>query len=125
MSVRKTLRWLLEQPFPAGWIPQRGERVAVPSVTGRGGGYTAYVERVRGDIVRVRVAVFRLGRQDHMLENIRPCHLTGEFDRLFLEYVGGPSPCRQPEMPDQNPEPENGRGEQAGRLQEPAEDPGD
>ena len=35
------------------------------------------------------------------------------------------SPCRQPEMPDQNPEPENGRGEQTGRLQQSAEDPGD
>lgn len=39
------------------------------------------------------------------------------FDRFLSRW--------QPEMPDQNPQPENGRGEQAGRLQKPAEDAGD
>ena len=45
--------------------------------------------------------------------------------RVEVSGISGDLLSRQPEMPDQNPEPENGRGEQAGRLQEPAEDPGD
>lgn len=69
----RTLKKTLSEPFPSGWIPKPGDKVIVPSVIrSKKRGYTAVVEIVLGDIVRVRTPLFRWGRQEFMLADIRP-----------------------------------------------------
>jgi hypothetical protein len=59
----RTLRDVLAVPASDGWVPQRGDWVVVPSkALDKSVGYSAVVERVCGDMVHVRVPVFRWGR---------------------------------------------------------------
>jgi hypothetical protein len=63
----------LKEPFPDDWTPKPGEKVIVPSVSfGKRRAYSATVEIVLNDIVRVRVPYFAWGRQQFLLKQIRP-----------------------------------------------------
>jgi hypothetical protein len=71
---RQTIYGALQEPFPQGWEPAAGETILVP--TKSGGGNRAVVEKVRYGVVRVRVRAFRNGRQEHLLEKVRPNFYT-------------------------------------------------
>jgi len=68
-----TLFEQLQQPEQSDWKPKPGDKVIVPSVSfGKKAAYSATVETVLDDIVRVRVPYFRWGRQEFLLGQIRP-----------------------------------------------------
>lgn len=68
-----TLYEKLQQPSPLNWTPKPGDKVIVPSVSfGKPAAYSAEVETVLDDIVRVRVPYFRWGRQAFLVKHVRP-----------------------------------------------------
>ena len=68
----------LKEPFPDDWTPKPGEDVIVPSVSfGKERAYSATVEIVLDDIVRVRVPYFAWSRQSFLLKHIRPMRKVG------------------------------------------------
>lgn len=67
----KRLRDWIKVASPSGWKPSVGSRVIVPSRTG-GKAWSAEVEAVFDDIVRVRVPRLRDGRQEVLMRDVRP-----------------------------------------------------
>lgn len=74
MARRIRSMWrAIQEPFPEGWVPVRGEDVIVPQLSGhRTGAQAAKVTKVLDDIVEVRMTAFNGARRQYLLRDIRP-----------------------------------------------------
>jgi len=69
--VKAKLRECIRHKYPAGWTPSAGQIVIVPSETGKQG-FTAVVEGVFDDVVRVRIPRLKYCRKEFLLKDLRP-----------------------------------------------------
>jgi hypothetical protein len=69
--AKAKLRECIKHKYPTGWKPTVGQIVIVPSATGKRG-FTAVVEGVFDDLVRVRIPRLKYSRKEFLLSDLRP-----------------------------------------------------